>query len=139
MTAVAFLSRRESFTEGPNLSPMPHSVLSRRRELFEEKADEACELRRQGVARLQFYTGEAKEFLGSFQSLEDQFNGMVRSHVPHPAPLEELLWHSSASLPPSSFLSSFFLSRLRLTCTMRAAAIGGMQSRMCVLHCRWRA
>lgn len=94
--SVALLARRESFNEGPNLSPLPHSVLSQRRELYEEKASEACELRRQGVERLQFYTGEAKEFLGSFQSLQEQFNYMVRCHVPYSSPFKQLLWHSSA-------------------------------------------
>ena len=68
---------RESFTEGPNMSPMPHSVISARRELYEEKAYEACELRKEAVERLLFFVGESKEFLASFQSLQEQFHRMV--------------------------------------------------------------
>ncbi len=65
---------------------MPHSVISARRELYEEKAYEACELRKQAVERLLFFVGESKEFLASFQSLQDQFHHMVSRHVADPPP-----------------------------------------------------
>ena len=62
---------------------MPHSTISQRREAYEAKAGEACELRRQSLERLLSSIEEAREFLGSFQSLQGQFNRAVSRRVPH--------------------------------------------------------
>ena len=61
---------------------MPHNVVSLRREAYEAKAEEACDLRRQSLERLLSSTEEAKEFLASFQSLQEQFNRAVSRRMP---------------------------------------------------------
>ena len=64
-------------------------MLIARRKLFEERAAEACELRQHSLSRLLEALDEAKEFLGGYQSLQEQFNQVVSDPVNHPAPHQQ--------------------------------------------------